>query len=72
MERLHMNHLRDLINRLRSGESERRIAREMSLSRTTVRKYRKEPSRMGICNLSRCLRSPDLSLTMYFLGIEAS
>jgi len=40
MERLHMNHLRDLINRLRSGESERRIARDMGLSRTTVRKYR--------------------------------
>ena len=41
MEPLHMNRLRDLLNRLRSGESERRIARDMNLSRTTVRKYRK-------------------------------
>jgi len=40
MEPLHMNRLRDLINRLRSGESERQIARDMGLSRTTVRKYR--------------------------------
>jgi len=28
MEQLHMNRLRDLINRLRAGESERRIARD--------------------------------------------
>jgi transposase len=40
MEQLHMHRLRDLINRLRSGESERRIARDMGISRTTVRKYR--------------------------------
>ena len=40
MEPLHMNRLRDLLNRLRSGESERRIARDMHISRTTVRKYR--------------------------------
>ncbi len=40
MERLHMNRLRDLINRLRAGESERQIARDMGISRTTVRKYR--------------------------------
>jgi transposase len=40
MERLHMNHLRDLIHRLRSGESERRIAKDLNISRPTVRKYR--------------------------------
>jgi transposase len=40
MEQLHMNRLRDLINRMRAGESERRIARDMDISRTTVRKYR--------------------------------
>lgn len=39
MERLHMNHLRDLIRRLRVGESERRIARDMCISRPTVHKY---------------------------------
>ena len=39
MEQLHMNRLRDLINRMRAGESERQIARDMDISRTTVRKY---------------------------------
>lgn len=39
MERLHMNHLRDIIHRLQAGESERRIARDMRLSRPTVHKY---------------------------------
>jgi transposase len=39
MERIHMNHLRDLIRRLRAGESERRIARDMKISRPTVHKY---------------------------------
>jgi transposase len=35
-----MNYLRDLINRLRAGESERRIARDLRLSRPTVHKYK--------------------------------
>jgi transposase len=39
MERIHMNHLRDLIRRLRAGESERRIAQDMRISRPTVHKY---------------------------------
>ena len=39
MERLHMNYLRDLIHRLRAGESERRIARDLGISRPTVHKY---------------------------------
>ena len=40
MEQLHMNHWRDLIHRLRAGDSERQIARDVGLSRTTVHKYR--------------------------------
>ena len=39
MERIHMNHLRDLIRRLKAGESERRIAQDMGISRPTVHKY---------------------------------
>jgi transposase len=39
MERIHMNHLRDLIRRIRAGESERRIAQDMQISRPTVHKY---------------------------------
>ena len=40
MERLHMNYLRDLIHRFRAGESGRRIARDLGISRTTVSKYK--------------------------------
>lgn len=40
MEHLHMNHWRDLIYRLRSGDSERQVAKDLGLSRTTVHKYR--------------------------------
>lgn len=39
MERLHMNYLRDVIHRLRCGESQRRIARDTGLSRPTIQKY---------------------------------
>jgi transposase len=34
-----MNYLRDLIHRLRAGESERRIASDLGVSRMTVRRY---------------------------------
>ena len=47
MERLHMNHLRDLISRLRAGESERRIARDMGVSRPTVHKYHELARQQG-------------------------
>ena len=47
MERLHMNHLRDLIRRLRAGESERRIARDMRISRPTVHKYHELAKQQG-------------------------
>lgn len=40
MERIHMNYLRDLIYRLRSGDSERRIAQDLGVSRPTVHKYK--------------------------------
>jgi transposase len=47
MERLHMNHLRDLVRRLKAGESERRIAQDMGLSRPTVHKYHELAKREG-------------------------
>jgi transposase len=47
MERLHMNYLRDLIHRLRSGESGRRIAKDLRISRDTVRKYREWAEAQG-------------------------
>ena len=39
MKRTHMNHIQDIIRRLQLGESERRIALDMHISRKTVRKY---------------------------------
>jgi transposase len=39
MERLPMNQIRDLVHRLRQGESQRQIARDLGLSRVTVKKY---------------------------------
>jgi len=53
MERLHMNYLRDLIHRVRSGESDRRIARDLGVSRTTVRKYREWAGAQGYLQLDR-------------------
>ena len=47
MERLHMNYLRDLIYRLRQGESERRVAKDLRISRTTVRRYRELAQQQG-------------------------
>jgi transposase len=46
MERIHMNYLKDIIYhaepdlRLRSGESERQISRDLGISRPTVHKYK--------------------------------
>ncbi len=53
MERLHMNYLRDLIHRVRSGESDRRIARDLGISRATVRKYREWADAQGYLQLDR-------------------
>lgn len=39
MKRKHMNHIQDIIQRIQLGESERRIAADMQISRGTVRKY---------------------------------
>lgn len=47
MERLHMNYLRDLLYRLRKGESERRIAHDLHISRPTVHKYHQLAKREG-------------------------
>jgi transposase len=40
MERIHVNYVKDILYRLRCGESERRISRDLGLSRPTVHKYR--------------------------------
>lgn len=40
MERLHMNVLMEVVHRLRAGQGVRAVARDLSLSRNTVKKYR--------------------------------
>ena len=52
MERIHMNHLRELIYRLRAGESQRRIAKDLKMSRTTVSKYRAWAETQGYLDAS--------------------
>jgi DNA-binding transcriptional regulator LsrR (DeoR family) len=40
MERIHMNYINDIIHRLRCGESERQISRDLGISRPTVHKFK--------------------------------
>ena len=40
MERIHVNYLREIIYRLRQGESERQISRDLGISRPTIHKYK--------------------------------
>ena len=47
MERIHMNQMRDLIQRLKMGESERRIAQDMQVSRPTIHKYHELVKKAG-------------------------
>ena len=55
MERLHVNHLRELVHRLRLGQSDRAIAREYHLSRITVRKYRDLAEKAGFLDAAQPL-----------------
>lgn len=66
MERKHMNHIRELIYRLRAGESQRRIARDLAMSRTTVSKYQAWAEAQGYLEPSRPL--PDDATLAAALG----
>jgi transposase len=61
-----MNYLRDLIHRLRSGESERRIARDLAISRVTVHKYHQTAEQLGYLNTGTTL--PDDAVLLAALG----
>jgi transposase len=50
-----MNYLHDLIHRLRSGDSDRRIARDLRLSRLTVHKYHELAEQHGYLDPGRPL-----------------
>jgi transposase len=66
MERIHMNYLHDLIYRLRAGESERRIARDLKVSRPTVHKYKLWAEKQGYLDLEQPL--PELAALLAALG----
>jgi transposase len=66
MERIHMNYLRDVIYRLRAGESQRRIAKDLGISRTTVHKYREWAKAQGYLELDKPL--PDDATLAATLG----
>jgi len=61
-----MNYLQDLIYRLRAGESERQIARDLQVSRQTVHKYKVWAQEQGYLNLSQPL--PELAILLAALG----
>ena len=66
MERIHMNHLRELIYRLRAGESQRRIAKDLNMSRTTVSKYQKWAKEQGYLDAAQPM--PDDATLAVALG----
>lgn len=61
-----MNHLHDLINRLRAGDSERRIAQDLKVSRPTVHKYKVWADEQGYLERGRPL--PDVATLLAALG----
>ena len=64
-----MNYLHDLINRLRTGDSERRIAKELKVSRPTVHKYKLWAAERGYLDPVQPL--PDLATLLAALGPTA-
>ena len=61
-----MNYLHDLIYRLRAGESERRIARDLKVSRPTVHKYKLWAEGQGYLDPEQSL--PELGTLLAALG----
>ena len=69
MERLHMTYVRDLIHRLRAGDSERRIACDLGISRPTVHKYHEMVQTHGFLEAGSAL--PDDGVLLQVLGAPA-
>ena len=61
-----MNYLHDLINRLRAGDSERRIAQDLRVSRPTVHKYKLWAAERGYLDPAQPL--PELASLLSALG----
>jgi len=68
VEPLHMYFLRDLLHRLRAGESQRQVARDLDLARDTVAKYRRLASGLGLLDPAQAL--PDEGLLQALLQAD--
>jgi transposase len=66
MERIHMNYIKDILYRLRNGQSERAIARDLGISRPTVHKYKIMAEEEGF--LEKTQELPDLEHLATVLG----
>jgi transposase len=66
VERLHVNYLRELIHRVRLGQSDRAIARDLNISRLTARKYRELAQTAGFLDPAQPL--PDAQTLTQTLG----
>jgi transposase len=55
MERKHVNIIREIIYRIRAGESERQIGTNLGLSRPTVHKYKLLAEEKGYLNVTRAM-----------------
>src|ERR1700690_4137673 len=72
MKRKHMNHIQDIIRRIRLGESERRIAQDMKISRTTVRRYREIAKEKGYLEKTDVQPSEEELEEALGLGVQAA
>ena len=71
MKRKHMNHIQDIIRRLQLGEGERRIARDMNISRGTVRKYHELAKEKNYLEKTSDLPSDSDLMEMLGPGVQA-
>ena len=72
MERIHMREIMDIINRLRSGESERAISEDLGHSRVTVNRYRQLAEDKGFLNPAVALPQPSEVLEALVPPVETS
>lgn len=66
MERIHVNYIKDILYRLRSGQSERAVARDLAISRPTVHKYKVLAKKEGFLDKEHEL--PDVGRLVAVLG----
>jgi transposase len=66
-----MNHIQDIIRRLQQGESERRIAQDINISRGTVRKYHEIAKQKNLLDKTGELPSDSELKEMLGPGVKA-